>query len=255
MNRLRKYQIGRIIIIAFFCLVVFAKNLFALEHEANYDFQDVEIGSSGNAAVRIANPGDMSVKLKITLAGDSEFEALTDLTNLFTVATQETLNIEIMFTPTTVGERSAEITITDGSPFYFSKIKLVGMGIEKKSQINIAGIIAFYDAAVSAGTISGIDDQIQLSRSQPLKQNKKELSKKADDLNENRLNAFRNMLISAANEIEDSNEELACQQLAEIQFKTDGHNPPISPQDFIFGEAKNDLANMISNLIQQLECY
>ena len=255
MNGLRKYQIAKIILMALFCSIVFVSNLFAIEHETNYDFQDVEIGSSSYAAVHIANPGAMSVNLKITLSGDSEFEALTNLTSLFTVAAQETINIEVMFTPTTAGERSAEITITDGTPFYFSKIKLVGRGIEKNNQINIAGIIEFYDSAVSAGTISGKDDQIELSRSLSLKQNEKKFSKTPVDLNENRLNAFRNMLVSAANEIESSNVELACQQLTEIQFKTDGQNPPISPPDFIFGEAKEDLANMISNLIQQLECY
>ena len=255
MNGLKKYRIRKITSIALFCLIAFAENLFAVEHETNYDFQDVEIGSSSYAAVNISNPADMSVNLVITLSGDSEFKALTNLTNLFTVAAKETVNIEIMFTPTTVSERSAEIKITDGTPSYFSKIKLVGRGIEKNNQINIAGIIEFYDSAVSAGTITGKDNQIQLSHSLSLKQNEKKLSKTPIDLNENRLNAFRNMLVSAANEIEGSNVELACQQLTELHFKTDGQNPPISPPDFIFGEAKEDLANMISNLIQQLECY
>jgi len=252
---LKKYHIGKITLIALFCLVFFAKNLIAVEHETYYDFHNVELGSSSYAAVSIANPGDMSVNLKITLSGESEFEALTDINNSITVAPEETINIEIMFTPATAGERSAEITVTDGTPSYFSKIRLAGTGIEKHNQINIAGIIEFYDSAVSAGTISGIENQIQLSRSLSLKQNEKEDSKSSVDLNANRLNAFRNMLVSAANEIEDSNVELACQHLTEINFKTDGQNPPVSPPDFIFGEAKKDLENMISNLMQQLECY
>jgi hypothetical protein len=255
MNGLRKYQIAKITSIALFCLIVFAQNLFAVEHETNYDFQDVEIGSSSYAAVNISNPGDMSVNLKVTLSGDTEFEAITDLTNLFTVAAQKTINIEIMFIPTAVGERSAEIIINDGTPFYLSKIKLVGRGIEKNNQINISDIIEFYDSAVSAGTISGEDDQIEISRILSVKQNEKKLSKTPADLNENRLDAFRNMLVSVGHEIESSNVELACQQLTEIHFKTDGQNPPMSPPDFIFGVAKEDIANMISNLIQQLECH
>ena len=123
MKGLRKHKTNRIILAALFISIVFAKNLFAVEHETNYDFQNVEIGSSSYAAVNISNPGDMSVNLKVTLSGDSEFEALTNLTNLFTVAAQKTINIEIMFIPTAVGDRSAEIIINDGTPFYLSKIK------------------------------------------------------------------------------------------------------------------------------------
>lgn len=256
MINLKRYLIGKMLCLAIFTPLILTTDLIALDHEAKWDFQDVEIGSSSNAAVSIANPGGTQVNLRISLSGDSDFVALSNLTNLISVLPQETITIDISFTPTTIGERSANIIITDGTPSFFSTIKLTGKGIRKNNQVSISEIIEFYDSAVFTGKLTGSDKKkVQLSNDQLTTYSSSVESKNAIDLNENRLKTFRNMLASAEKIIEDANDNLVCDKLSGIYSKTDGQNPPQSPPDFIFGEAKQDLANMISTLMQQIECY
>lgn len=97
----------------------------------------------------------------------------------------------------------------------------------------IAEILDFFDLSVYGGTLQGNGP-----------------GKSAG----NRLGALRNMIESAGDLIEDDFLEEACLQLIAAYRKTDGLYPPESPPDFVMGDAAPELASMIMNLIDSLEC-
>lgn len=68
---------------------------------------------------------------------------------------------------------------------------------------------------------------------------------------EGRMNARRNMLEAAGFLTEDGDYEGACELLWDAYYKTDGD--PIPP-DFVEGDAADDLAQMILDLISALGC-
>ncbi len=67
-----------------------------------------------------------------------------------------------------------------------------------------------------------------------------------------RLNAFGNLLETAADLINVGDFEGACQQLSSAHKKCDGIK---KPKDFVTGEATVELAGRIEDLMKYLECY
>ncbi|MDL2122046.1 MAG: hypothetical protein LWX51_02960, partial [Deltaproteobacteria bacterium] len=71
---------------------------------------------------------------------------------------------------------------------------------------------------------------------------------------EKRLDAVRKMIVRAGDLIEDDDIAEACEQLLDALEKTDGLWPPASPPDFVTGDAAEDLAEKIQNLMTLLGC-
>jgi hypothetical protein len=97
----------------------------------------------------------------------------------------------------------------------------------------IAEILDFMDSSIEDGDLLGIGPGRSAS---------------------NRLNALRNMIVTAGELIEGGFYEEACRQLDDAYLKCDGLNPPDSPPDFVNGPAAPALAAMILNLIVDLGC-
>lgn len=100
------------------------------------------------------------------------------------------------------------------------------------SEPTINSVLTFFDQSVANGLIAGEGP-----------------GKSAD----NRLNAFRNMLETAADLINVGDYEGACQQLASCYKKCDGMP---KPPDFLSGDSDtlNELSSMITELMESLEC-
>jgi len=95
---------------------------------------------------------------------------------------------------------------------------------------SIPKILDNFDSWVDDGTLSGVGEGQSA---------------------ENRLNALRNMLTTAGELIDAGEYEAACRQLHDAYLKCDGEpNPP----DFIEGESREELAEMIWDLMQELGC-
>ena len=69
-----------------------------------------------------------------------------------------------------------------------------------------------------------------------------------------RLGGVSNMIVVAGELIEDGNIPGACEQLLDAFEKTDGLGPPASPPDLVTGDAADDLAEKIQDLMTLLEC-
>lgn len=98
----------------------------------------------------------------------------------------------------------------------------------------IANTLDFFDTSVDEGTLVGVGP---------------------GNSAEKRLMAIRNMIEAAGDLIGDGLFAEACQQLMDAYSKTDGlGDPPDSPPDFVEGEAAPELAGMILELMETLEC-
>ncbi|MBW2664316.1 MAG: hypothetical protein JRD93_20655 [Deltaproteobacteria bacterium] len=91
----------------------------------------------------------------------------------------------------------------------------------------------FFDESVEAETLVGVGPG------------------KSADL---RLEAVSNMIEKAGNFIESGLITEACEQLLDALEKTDGLGPPANPPDLVTGDAADDLAEKIQDLMTLLEC-
>jgi len=99
------------------------------------------------------------------------------------------------------------------------------------ASVTIAGVIELFDDAVADGTLMGAGP----GKSPP-----------------NRLNALRNMLLTAGDRLEQGEVDAACRQLQDVADRTDGAFPP---PDFAQGPAAPDLLDAITELQDELGCF
>lgn len=239
----------------FFCLLGASSGYAASwNHISSYDFHEVEVGASKHANVTVKNITDQVVKIIVKLDDNPNFICFPEPLSIMTISANASINIDIGFIPNSVGEKSTGLIITDGTPFNTSQMTFYGTGIEPIPQVKIEDIIEFFDSSVYGGQIVAAKTLIKSSFF--ISKNQFEINEDAKRgySDQNQLNAFRNMLMSASNEIEEENFVEACYQLSEVYNKTDGEEPPASAPDFVNGEAKPKLARMIMTLIQQLGC-
>jgi hypothetical protein len=106
-------------------------------------------------------------------------------------------------------------------------MELVSVSSELKN--NMADILVFYDSSVDSGKLEGVG---------------KGKGKK-------QLNSLKKMLETAAELIEDGYNDEACEQLTEAFSRCDGDN---DPPDYVSGDATDELADMIQDVINGLGC-
>jgi hypothetical protein len=141
------------------------------------------------------------------------------------VDSNTSFEIEVSFSPTTVGDHNAYLRIvTDATNF--------GVDSEVPSE-QIALILDFFETSASGPDPSLVGSGPNTESA------------------ENRLNAFWNMLLSAQDLIESGDYVAACEQLLDAYLKCDAD--PLPP-DFVQGDAASSLAQMIANLRDSIGC-
>ena len=175
----------------------------------------------------------------------------------------ETVSFEIAFTPKIIGPAKdiLNISTVEATPFAPNPaptigVELSGTGISN-AEITIVEILEYFDSQVTCGSLIGNGGDDTNNFILAYNQQKKTQSRGEGKSAENRLTAFRNMLVSAGKLIEIEDLDGACRQLLSISKKCDGND---RPPDFVFGDVEVEqdptpiLENMIRNLSDSLDC-
>jgi ribosomal protein S20 len=207
-----------------------------------YDFEEVEIGSSETTMVTITNLADTDAVITgIVFANTtcSDFSIPHTPDNL-TIPAKGIIEVEIGYTPSSIGTCSDTLRIYNGTPFP-NMVTFVGTGIEpvvtkldlfyarKQSLDQIAQIKSFVNESLANESLKGTGKGKRMA-------NKREKS-------------FYKMLVIATHMIENGNIEAAHNKLNSIYKKIDGKP---NPEDFVTGNAAGDLAAQVQNLILSL---
>jgi hypothetical protein len=210
-----------------------------------YDFEEVEIGSSEKTMVTITNLEDTDTVISGLVFVNttcSDFSILHTPDNL-TIPAKGIIEVEIGYTPSSIGTCSDTLRIYNGTPFP-SMVTFVGTGVEpavtkldlfygrKQSLEQITHIKSFINESLGNGTLKGTKGPGKGKRTA-----------------QNRVRSFNKMLIIATHMIENGNIEAAHNKLITVYKKTDG-NP--NPKDFVTGNNAADLAVKIQSLILSL---
>ena len=268
-----KINYKTIILTAFFAITIFFIYSISYAFESpvsfdpesyDYDFEEIELNTTRTAMVSIKNVSiskETVVLKKFEFRNGSYFKLIKDIPpDGIKVLYDETVGVEITFTPTILGSVTDILSIGTGkepTPSNpnpnIAEVNLSGTGISK-TDITINEILCFFDSSVASGSLIGnggseTDDHL-LAYAQKKKQNGNE-GKSA----ENKLHTLRTMLMSAGKLIESEDLDGACRQLTSISKKCDGKD---RPPDFVLGAAEPDpvpqLENMIGKLSKSLEC-
>jgi hypothetical protein len=231
-------------------MLVFTTGLFetnlleAAISSTGHDFGQVEVGSTVTTAISVTNLEETSTTLTgIALANtDCNDFSVVSTPESMTIPPNETIVVEVGFTPSAIGTCSDTLRIYTGSPFPYS-VNLTGTGIEAESDqpgpltasqpylAQIEEIKLFMKSSVKNGNLKGAGKG-------------KEAKK--------RLKALNKMLIVTSHLIENGQLEAAHNKLVAIHNKTDGKT---NPKDFVEGEAKKEFALKIHQLTEQLNFY
>ncbi len=149
------------------------------------------------------------------------------------IAPEDSNDIEITFTPSAENTFYATLEISsDDSDEPVVQVDLIGVGVrtEVPPLEQIEQIVEFIDTSIADGTLEGVGPGNSAGK---------------------RVNALKNMLKSTGNLIVAEDLVGACEQLVDVLKKCDGQVPP---PDFVTGEAAEELANKILELMEDLEC-
>ena len=205
-------------------------SLFALSlvhahdvYPTSHNFGDVQVGTSVSTIITATNTDLFPMEItSIVLSGSTYFSLVNPPSTPITLLPNEFVKIEVSFAPFTEGVASASLGIINGD---VTSVSLAGTGVSAQPPpADIQDIINFFDASVANESLVGAGS-----------------GNSADG----RLNALRNMLIEASNLISAGNYEAACDQLGAALNRCN---------DFVQGAAQDDLAQMISDLMNDLGC-
>ena len=209
---------------------------------ASYDFSEVEVGGSQTTVVNITNLGDAPAEISgvvFARTNCSDFYVVSAPLNI-PISPNETLGVEIGYAPSSVGTCTDTLRIYTGNPFP-NNIAFSGTGVvpgaEEPGPVDVTGqllaqieeIKTFMEANLENGNLEAAGQKRE-SRS--------------------RLKALNNMLVITAHMIENGRFQAAQNKLREIYKKIDGKR---RPQDFVKGQALDDLAARIEALIEILD--
>ncbi|MCD6175138.1 MAG: choice-of-anchor D domain-containing protein [Planctomycetes bacterium] len=199
-----------------------------------YNFEQVDIGSTQTGVVSVFNLGNASLTIQ-TLELEQSQQAQFTLTAFQVPVTLEPnsfIDLEILFSPVTDGVDTAVLSITSNDPNDpVVDILLTGESISVVllPEEQIAQILDAYDSAVQEDLIQGIG-------------NKKSATQK--------IVVFEKILNLADELIAAGYNDYALEVLLMIEKKCDGLK---SPKDFIKGDGAAELNALINELIQTLQ--
>ncbi len=200
-----------------------------------YDFGDVELETANSILITILNygNGNLSVQnLTFTPESSTDFAVTLSPELPSIVAPEGSIDIEISFAPSTEELLSAVLQISSDDPDEpVVPVNLIGVGvvIPVPPSEQIEQILEFFDASVADGTLVCVGPGQSAA---------------------NRCEALRNMLEATNDLIVREYFEDAYAQLVDVLNKCDGQVPP---SDFVTGEAREELANIIMELMEDLE--
>jgi hypothetical protein len=205
-----------------------------------YDFGNVEVGSAQTTLMNISNLDSNEVEFTMTfsLYSCSDFSIKTTLLQPMSISPNESVNVEIGYSPSFVGECSATLRIYTGSPIPSNEVIFNGIGVEQKPEqpepVDISQLLLEKLQKIIDYTNESYTYQAFRSYEQ-------------DKFSENQhLKAFKKMLAVSYNLIENGYFEAAYNKLKEIYKKVDG-----KPQsnNFVSSDKAAHLALMLQDLI------
>jgi len=198
----------------------------------SYDFGNVNLGSSTNTLVTIANVGGLDLTVSgIGLEnGSSSAIAITQVPALpVVIHPNGTVDVQLTYSPTLVGGDQATLDVASNDPDQsLIKVGFSGTGVQATPPPlqQIADILAFIDASIANGSLFSNGPG-------------------------NRYLALKNMIRAAGDLIHDGFIADACTQLKDAYNRTDGVP---KPPDFVTGQSASDLAKRIQDLRTTLGC-
>jgi len=204
-----------------------------------YDFGEVEIDAFSSFIVSISNvgvTGFLACNVYFEEGSNPNFTTAVPPMIPILVDAGQTFDVEVTFTPSNIGSVTGTLFITSTDPDEsLIGVSLTGAGVsvEIPPSQKINDILTFIDESVETGTLVGTGPGNSAL---------------------NRVKALKNMIESTGNLIESGDLVKACEQLYNIYLKMDGFAPPISPPDFVDGIAREELAKMVLELMQDIGC-
>lgn len=201
-----------------------------------YDFGDVNLGEARSVLLTISNMGNGDLTLEsLDFTPDSNSDFAISLAPQLpaVIAPEDSNDVEITFTPSVDGNSFAVLEISsDDLDEPIVQVDLIGVGVvvEVPPSEQIEQILEFFDTSVADGNLVGVGPGNSANK---------------------KLNALINMFEATSDLIVGEYFDDACGQLVDILKKCDGQVPP---PDFVSGEAAEELANMILELMEDLEC-
>jgi N-acetylneuraminic acid mutarotase len=119
-------------------------------------FDGRPIGTSSDVTTAVlTNSGSVPVDVtSVSIAGAhaKDFELVSDTCNASTIAAGDTCKIDVRFTPTTAGARSATLTVADTTAGGTTIATLSGTGVDPSAPVDAAPPVAAAPTSGSAGT-------------------------------------------------------------------------------------------------------
>lgn len=231
------------ILLIIFSIVILSPDFSEAIYTQGYDFGNVELGSTQTTLVSISNLDNLTVVLTgITFARDgcSDF-SVVKLPESMAIPPNESVNFEIGYSPSFIGECSATLRIYNGSPMPSNEITFTGAGVEQKPEPPEPENISQLLLEKLQKIIDYTNESYTYQAFRSYEQGK---------LSERRLKAFKKMLVVSYHLIENGHFEAAHNKLKEIYKKADGK--PES-NDFVSSEKAAQLALMIHDLIASFD--
>jgi hypothetical protein len=201
----------------------------------SHNFGEVELGQPRTLTVSISNTGCG----ELTVSGasiETDFAITSFPPSSVVIKPNETLDMEVTYTPTILGNNSAVLKInSNDADEPVVEVQLSAVGIPPPPSEQISNILAFFDESVEQGTLQGV--LYGCGKGPP----------HADF----QLKILRCMIQAASNSIERERYRQACEQLRHIYKCCDGQ---CKPPDLVTGDAVPELASMIQQLMRTLDC-
>jgi hypothetical protein len=208
---------------------------------SSVNFGSVGVGSPSTSLVTVTNTGGPG--LHVTFVGHSPMFAPFAVASLkkngadvvapVALDTNETLDVQVSFTPVAPGPATGQLIVQSDAPGQgLTSVSLSGDGVQVETppSYQIAELLSFFDMAVTAGTLEGAGPGNSAA---------------------GRLKALRNMIQAAADFLNQSALDQACQQLQDVLNRIDGLP---RPPDFAGGAAAGELFSRVTALRAALGC-
>ena len=205
-----------------------------------YDFGNVKVDSTQINLVNISNRDSLPVVLTwISIDKDASCSDISVVTlpESMTISPNGSVNVEIGYSPSFVGECSAILRIFTGSPLPSNQVIFTGTGIEQEPMETEPNNISQILLEKLKEIIDYTNESIRYKTFK---------SHEQDKLSENRMKTFKKMLAVTYHLIENDNFGAAQNKLRAIYKKVDGK--PKS-NDFVSSDKAAHLALLINDLI------
>jgi len=205
-----------------------------------YDFGNVKVDSTQINLVNISNRDSLPVVLTwISIDKDASCSDISVVTlpESMTISPNGSVNVEIGYSPSFVGECSAILRIFTGSPLPSNQVIFTGTGIEQEPMETEPNNISQILLEKLKEIIDYTNESIRYKTFK---------SHEQDKLSENRMKTFKKMLAVTYHLIENDQFGAAQNKLRAIYKKVDGK--PKS-NDFVSSDKAAHLALLINDLI------